>query len=365
MRHVEIYREHGRFAGWPANYGMWAWGDEIVVAFTVGHQDPDGGFHARDKSRPFVAMQARSIDGGEHWQFEGTPWPTPGNRGVLSADEHVEPHLSAAHAIALGQANQPGPCPGDVSFTDPDFALMCARTGLGKDTVSWFYLSTDRCRTWRGPYALPLFDQPGIEARTDYLVGGPKELTLFVSAARADGGEGAGILAVRTEDGGATFAAGTWVTRVDEGYVIMPSSVGLSPMEIRTAVRRSAGGGARPRCWIDLLASNDAGQTFAHLSTPVPDAGLGGNPPALLALADGRLCLVYGYRAQPYGIRAKLSADGGATWGDEIVLRDDGGNHDLGYPRAVQRADGAVVAVYYFNDRADGERYIAATVWSP
>ncbi|MEZ4584747.1 MAG: hypothetical protein R3A10_24440, partial [Caldilineaceae bacterium] len=135
MQHVNIYREEGRFAGWPANYGIWAWGDEIVLGFTVGYHNPDGGFHTRDKTRPFVATQARSLDGGESWQLEGTPWPTPGNRGVLSADEHVEARLSAADAIASGLANQPAPCPGDVDFTNPDFALMCARTGLGTGTV--------------------------------------------------------------------------------------------------------------------------------------------------------------------------------------------------------------------------------------
>ena len=93
MQHVIVYREAGRFAGWPANYGIWGWGNEIVVAFTVGHQNPHGGFHARDKSRPFVATQARSQDGGQSWHLEGTPWRTPGNRGALSADEHVETHL--------------------------------------------------------------------------------------------------------------------------------------------------------------------------------------------------------------------------------------------------------------------------------
>ena len=366
MQHVNIYREEGRFAGWPANYGIWAWGDEIVLGFTVGYHNPDGGFHTRDKTRPFVATQARSLDGGESWQLEGTPWPTPGNRGVLSADEHVEARLSAADAIASGLVNQPAPCPGDVDFTNPDFALMCARTGLGTGTVSWFYLSTDRCRTWRGPYALPMFGQAGIEARTDYLVSGPKELTLFLTASRPDGGEGAGILAARTHDGGRSFDIHGWVARADAGYVIMPASVRLSPTEIRTAVRCRAGGRSpQARCWIDVYASSDDGRSFQHLATPVPDAGRGGNPPSMITLADGRLCLTYGYRAQPFGIRARLSEDGGATWGDEIILRDDAGNHDLGYPRSVQRADGAVVTAYYVNDRADGERYVAATIWRP
>jgi hypothetical protein len=29
-RHVMIYHEPGRFAGWPANHGIWSWGDEIL-----------------------------------------------------------------------------------------------------------------------------------------------------------------------------------------------------------------------------------------------------------------------------------------------------------------------------------------------
>jgi len=85
----------------------------------------------------------------------------------------------------------------------------------------------------------------------------------------------------------------------------------------------------------------------------------------MIRLRDGRLCLTYGYRDAPYGMRARLSSDEGATWGEEIILRDGGGNHDLGYPRTVQRADGQVVTVYYWNDRPDGERYIAATLWRP
>jgi len=54
------------------NYGIWSWGDEIVVGFTVGYHDSSGGFHTRDTSRPFVAMQARSLDGGQTWEVAST-----------------------------------------------------------------------------------------------------------------------------------------------------------------------------------------------------------------------------------------------------------------------------------------------------
>ena len=203
MEHITLYREPGRYAGWPANYGIWAWGDEIVVGFTAGYHDPAGGFHARDRNRPFVAMQARSLDGGRTWDVGPTPCRTPGGRG-LSADEHVQPELWTLAAIEQGLEDAPTPCPGGVDFTHPDFALMCGRTGLKAGARSWFYISTDRCRSWQGPYSLPMFGFTGIAARTDYLVSGPSTCTLFLTAAKANGEEGR-IFCARTTDGGKTL----------------------------------------------------------------------------------------------------------------------------------------------------------------
>ena len=94
----------------------------------------------------------------------------------------------------------------------------------------------------------------------------------------------------------------------------------------------------------------------------MPELGEG-NPPSLIKLADGRLCLVYGYRAKPFGIRAQISNDNGRTWCSPIHLRDDGAGRDLGNVRSVQRPDGKVVSVYYFCDKRFPERYIAATIW--
>ena len=80
-------------------------------------------------------------------------------------------------------------------------------------------------------------------------------------------------------------------------------------------------------------------------------------------LNDGRLVLVFGYRAAPCGLRARVSADDGATWSDEIILRDDGGMSDLGYPRTVVRPDGELLSVYYYNHGAGTDRFIAATLF--
>ena len=358
-RHCIVYHEADRFAGWPANYGIWSWGDEIVVCFTVGYMDLAGKFHKRDRGRPFVTMQARSLDGGETWDVAPMPCRTPGNR-ALSADEHQKPELHTAQA--LDGENAPAACPGDIDFIHPDFALMCARTGTQAGSVSWFYLSTDRCRSWGGPFSLPTFGLPGVAARTDYLVSGDRELALLLTAAQSES-RGGRTFCVRTSDGGKTFSPPSWINAESADQIIMPSSVRLDDGRILTAVR--VHGAIRPpRFWIDLYRSDDDGVSWKLVSRPVPSTGRNGNPPSMIRLRDGRLCLTYGYRDEPYGIRAVLSHDDGHTWSDPLILRDDGGDADLGYTRTVQRADGQVVTVYYTNDHTDGERYIGATVWS-
>ncbi len=45
----------------------------------------------------------------------------------------------------------------------------------------------------------------------------------------------------------------------------------------------------------------------------------------------------------------------------EVVLRDDGGTTDLGYPWSVRLDGDRVLVVYYFN-REGGVRHIAGTV---
>ena len=88
-------------------------------------------------------------------------------------------------------------------------------------------------------------------------------------------------------------------------------------------------------------------------------------------MKDGRVVCAYGYRVKPWGIRARVSEDGARTWGPEIILRDDGGSWDLGYPRVVEVSGGRLLSVYYINLRDDpiqlngGVRHIAQTVFTP
>jgi len=134
----------------------------------------------------------------------------------------------------------------------------------------------------------------------------------------------------------------------------------LGEREFLSAIRCRQG----DKSWIQTHRSTDRGRTWTLDGTPAPDTGEG-NPPSMIRMADGRVCLTYGYRAAPFGLRARISPDGGKTWTREIILRDDGGGRDVGYPRTVQRPDGKLVTVYYYHDTPDGNRYIAATIWNP
>src|SRR5262245_14077889 len=349
-KHFKVFAEPGRFGGWPANHGIWSWGDEILVGFSAGYFKDNGpGRHAIDHNRPEEHLLARSRDGGQTWGIEN-----PAEQGALI------PSGNALHGIVPpGQIEQPWQeCPGDIDFKHPDFAMTVRMTDVNAGESRFSY-SIDRGHTWRGPFRLPLFAQQGIAARTDYLVIGKHECLLFVTAAKSDGREGR-PLCVRTTDGGKTWQFVSWIADEPKGYAIMPSTVQINNSELLSAIRCREGA----RSWIDTYRSPDLGQSWKLDQTAVEDLGQG-NPASLIRLADGRLCLNYGFRAEPFSIRARLSTDGGGTWGPETTIRGNGGGPDLGYPRSVQRADGKVVTVYYFHDHPLSDRYIAATVWEP
>lgn len=98
--------------------------------------------------------------------------------------------------------------------------------------------------------------------------------------------------------------------------------------------------------------SDDMGKTWtAPHKTPI-----WGHPPHLLRLESGAVLCVYGYRRPPYGVRACLSHDECATWDirNELVLRNDGPDGDVGYPTSVQLADGRIFTVWYMTEAQAG-----------
>lgn len=340
MRHVSVYAKEGRFGGWPANYGLWSWGNEILCGFSASYfikTDPER--HQRDRTRPDEPALARSLDGGETWSIEQPPALIPPHQGGKEPVEMDEP----------------------MDFQAPGFA-MTLRAENSHDKPAYVWHSADKGNTWKGPFLFPMFGRKGIGARTDYLALGKREALVFVTAAKAEGREGR-PLCVRTGDGGLSWQIQGWIGEEPPGSAIMPSSIRLPSGRILTAVRTKRD---EKNTWIALFASDDLGRSWREFARPVSfSGGKNGNPPSLKRLPDGRLSITYGYRGKPYSIRATISEDEGKTWSPDVILRSDGGAWDLGYTRDVIRDDGKLVTIYYWSPALYAEREIVATIWNP
>ena len=247
-----------------------------------------------------------------------------------------------------------------MDFRHPGFAMTLRFTDTNKGPSRLFY-SYDRGKSWNGPYELPMMGQPGIAARTDYIVNGPRDAFVFLTASKRNGREGRPFCA-RTTDGGLSWQFVSWIAEEPPGFAIMPSTVRLSKDRMITAVRVHQD---QQHDWIDLYRTGDNGTRWEYAGRPVPSTGgPGGNPPSMIRLKDGRICLTYGHRSEPHEIRARLSGDEGKTWSDDIVLRQ-AATWELGYTRTVERVDGKIVTVYYYSEEPEKGRVIAATIWNP
>lgn len=349
--HVRVYYEPGRFGGWPANHGMWHWGDEILVGFSRGYyKDLGPTRHHIDREKPEEFWFARSLDGGQTWS-----WEHPAEKGQLL------PRGKALHGTETPGLTLPElrPLEEPMDFTHPDFALTFRMDNIDGGT-SRFEYSYDRGKNWEGPFRLPDFGTPGTAARTDYIVNGKEDALIFITVAKENQQEGR-VLCARTQDGGMSWEKVSWIGSEPQGFAIMPSTVRLSDTELYTTLRRREG----TFRWISAWRSLDNGSSWQQEKNPVDYLGEG-NPPMLTKLQDGRLCLTYGFRSYPFSIRARISVDGGRNWSPEILLRDDGLDRDIGYVRSVQRPDGKMVTTYYISEESTGpERYIGATIWDP
>lgn len=354
IRHQKIYYEEGRFAGWPANNGIWIWEDEILVGFVEAAHRETEGFHTYDQETA-RNKYARSLDGGETWTIE-------------DAYENGMTGFAYDHNIPEDQADPPVTLEQPIEeFTDSGFAITFMRDDY-HDGPSTFYYSMNRGREWNGPYSFPNLGTNGVGTRTDYIVEGPQTLSAFMNAAKENGREGR-VIYTKTTDGGVNWELVSWMGEEPEGFEIMPSTVRLSGSELFTVLRARE---LNPRRdFLKAYRSTDNGETWQEEMNPAFDTGNGGSPPALVKMDDGRLALAYIYRSD-YGSRVHLrfSEDQGETWGNEITLRSgDGATKDVGYPRMVQRTDGKLVIVYYWNHAlqhgADPYRYIAATIVDP
>ena len=366
MEHVTVWYDRETFAAWPFSHGLWAYPDgEVVAGFTLapcGYEQPHDVRHeVIDPVSDQVTLRSR--DGGRTWE-----------RDTLQV---VASHHDLERAWFDGRM-PPGP-PQPLDWTAPDF---CMTTGFSvpprrAQQAGYVQYSTDRARTWSEPYAVPAFSFGHVQVKPHHVVRPDGVVLLFVTVARREPADRAlhyerygprFVVVYASSDGGVTWRYLSTLRRdaPDAGFVerYYASPALLPDGRIVAALRCQLDG---QNAWPELVESDDGGWSWRFVSR-LADWG---SPTDLVCLRDGRLVAVYGRRTPPYGIRARVSEDGGRRWLPELVLRDDGGSHDLGYPRVVELPGGEVLATYYLNRRDDdvqqagGVRHVAATIFTP
>jgi hypothetical protein len=339
--HRVVYYEKGRFAAWPANNGIWNWGNEVVVGFFLGYNKENKYHHAVDYKKPMTPAFARSINGGETWTFEEAP-----------------------DNIAYGK--KPVEFKGQINYSAEGFGL--------RNRDNTFCYTYDKGKTWIGPYSYPDLGLGKMTSRTDYNIESAGEALIFASVqderVRASLQDRA--ITIKTDDGGHSFEFVGYMTELDTVRSVMPATVRIDENHLVSAMRRRLDPPEEdkyglPQNWIDVYESTDNGKNWKYLAKIAnTDTGIrNGNPPSMVRLKSGMLVVAYGYRAVPYSIRARVSSDNGKTWSKQIILRDDARIWDIGYCRTVVRNDDKVITVYYYSTSERTERHICATIWDP
>jgi len=363
--HVVVFRDEKSFCAWPFNGGLWHFADgELAAGFFRGPCDykTPGSTNHGTVDREHVVIRSR--DGGRTWPAESL---------TLSFTQEK---------MAEDLRNAP-PCAASEHVYDPYADGFCLMGGFGipsRDATHLAYVavSTDRARTWSPPIRLPggivrTVGYKYLAGRPSYIIRPDGMLLLFAHGVRGMLDPASDPFHTETSysrglvlgswNGGASWGMIGEINPGDQPCgVIMAYPLQLDDGTILAAARRQYDG---YNAHTTIHESTDGGRTWTFLSR----ANDWGAPANLLHLPDGRIACVYGYRQKPWGVRARVSADRGRTWGEEIVIRADGGSWDVGYPRSVVREDGAIVTVYYINTGDDaiqldgGVRHIAATIW--
>jgi len=342
MKNVIAASNPGMFYGWPANNGAWTWKDgrEILVGLSYGKFVEQEG-HNTFEQKDYDGL-ARSLDGGVTWKIENPTAYVP-------------------------DAVESSPPPGGIKFDAPGFVM---RVKYGN-----FLISQDRGKSWQGAYNFgDLTDTSELKdmsltSRTGYLVTGSNSCLIFMSALPKGKEYEDRSFVAETTDGGKSFRFISWIVPKDDPYrVVMPSPVRLAHGTLAVALRRRIPQ-ADDICWLDCYGSRDSGRTWTFLGRIAETGKHNGNPPALAVLKDGRLACAYGNRTR-IGMYLRLSNDGGKTWDNEILLRNDFrmdkfSEKDFGYPRLVQNHKGELVVLYYWATKEQPQQQIAATILQP
>ena len=171
-------------------------------------------------------------------------------------------------------------------------------------------------------------------------------------------GKGVSYVAV-SADGGRTWTETREMARDPGVNFFEPCLTRLKSGRLISHSRSSEKSGG---LYLHQVNSDDDGHTWSE-PRRLP---IWGFPAHIVQLPDDRVLTVYGHRREPFGIRACISPDDGKTWDieNEIIIRDDLGSTNLGYPTSVVQEDGTVFTVYWGEDD-EGVTTIQGSYYKP
>lgn len=368
--HFLVYRNDREFAAWPFYCGLWKTADGSLVAgfkrvpSSYGqYADVDHTNLTRNKGHIVVI---RSTTGGRSWD----PWSIREVFDMAIREEKDFPGGAAADWSSLPP----------LDFRSRDTLIMGGGIPalFAPNARGWMRASTDGGRTWRPHTLLPQDDFPSISMPGTSIYSTREDGVMLVGVhTNAPGAQGPRPIIYASPDGMTWHYLGSII----DGEPSSPYYPGGSPFAAaphfyprpvvlkdgRVIASLRYQRDARHVIWTEVHESLDGGRTWHWLSR-VNDWGAPGD---LVPMSDGRVVCVYGYRLAPQGIRYRVSEDGGRTWGREMILRDDGGSWDVGYPRVIELEPGVLLTTYYINlsnDRIQvngGVRHIACTIFKP
>lgn len=373
--HAVVYRREDEFCSWPFTSGFWESGEGTLIANfatrTVSYASGDAIRHdvlGQNSSNPRT-ITVRSRDRGVTWD---------------GADPQVN-MLASPGGEGRGQSRDEMPTMLDapVDYTDPNVLVSNGSMGgfATSGTRGTVRISRDGGETWGPTVLVNMANIPAMTGVHSTLVRPDGRLLLFMFSIDADNTHRRPLVYGSTNHGREFNFMSYIVPRDDpmgnaDGDYDDPSVafVGHRWFYPRGYMLPSGRIICVVRCqrdptgvmWSEVFNSDDGGDTW-HFLSRINDFGA---PASLVVMPDGRVVAIYGYRLAPSGIRAAVSEDGGKTWGPEIIVRDDGGSWDLGYPNVWHVEGNKVGCLYYFNSKDDpvqangGVRHIQRSIFA-
>jgi sialidase-1 len=154
-------------------------------------------------------------------------------------------------------------------------------------------------------------------------------------------GEGSSAYVLRSSDSGISWCDPSLIAAEynETALLLLPGG------ELLAAMRSQEEG------LLALSRSSDGGYTW---DTPVHVTDAREHPADLTLLSNNWVLMMFGVRHEPFGVQAMVSKDQGSTWEERLVVRDNLGERDLGYPSTVAVGD-RLVTVYYSAPRIFGD----------